>query len=207
VCLLDDEKRRSVSPWESASWTACVASNQPTEREGVGPLEEKEYRNCWRCFHGRAWNRRSALESACGSPSVRRSQIWNGDLNRPRAKAISHMIMGMANAQVKQQSTSITGSGESTTVTRVPWWDGSVMVESMEFGQCSRWKSNICLKEWSCHNLANSAAVRLSLWHQSTSDIESKDLNPNMDPHLWRSVLEVQLVQLAFHKGHVCTCE
>jgi len=42
-----------------------------------------------------------ALESACGSSSVRRSQMWNGDLNRPRAKAISQMIMGMTDVQVK----------------------------------------------------------------------------------------------------------
>ena len=35
--------------------------------------------------------------------------------------------------------------------------------------------------------------------------MESKDLNPIMDPHLRRSVLEVQLVQLAFHKEQVCT--
>jgi len=79
----------------------CVpSSNQPTEREGVGPLEQKECRDCGRCFHGQAWNRRSALESAHGSPSVRRSQVRNGDLNRPIAKTISQMIMGMTDAQV-----------------------------------------------------------------------------------------------------------
>jgi len=79
----------------------CVpSSNQPTEREGVGPLEEKECRNCGRCFHVRAWNRRSALESACGSPSVRRLQMWNGHLNRPRAKAINQMIMGMIDVTI-----------------------------------------------------------------------------------------------------------
>jgi len=52
-----------------------------------------------------------------------------------------------------------------------------LVVESMEFGQCSRWESNLCLKEWICRNLANSGAVRLSLQHQSTSDIECEDLN------------------------------
>jgi len=68
-----------------------------------------------------------ALESACGSPSVRRSQMWNGDLNRPRAKTTNQMIVGTTDVKVKQQSTSITlGSGESTTVARVPWWGGSV---------------------------------------------------------------------------------
>jgi len=36
--------------------------------------------------------------------------------------------------------------------------------------------------------------------------MESEDLNPNMDPHLRRSVLEVQLVQLVFHKEQVCAC-
>jgi len=108
VCLLDDEKRRSVSPQESVSRTVCVASNQPTKRERVGPLEEKECRNCGRCFHGQAWNRRSALESACGGSSVRRLQMRNGDLNRPRAKAINQMIMGMTDVQVKEQSTSTT---------------------------------------------------------------------------------------------------
>jgi len=65
----------------------CVpSSNQPTEREGVGPLEEKECRDCGRCFHGGARNRRSALESACGSPFVWRTQMWNGDLSRPKPK-------------------------------------------------------------------------------------------------------------------------
>jgi len=61
----------------------------------------------------------------------------------------------------------------------------------------------MCLKEWSGCNLANPGAVRLSLWYQSASNMESKDLNPNMDPHLQRSVLEVQL---AFHKEQVCVC-
>jgi len=86
----------------------------------VGPLEEKECRNCGRCFHERAWNRRSALESACGSPSVRRSQMWNGDLNRLTAKAMSHVIMGMTDAQVNDNQHPSLGSGESTTVARVP---------------------------------------------------------------------------------------
>jgi len=74
--------------------------NQHTESEGVGPLEEKECRNCGRWFHGRTWNRRSEIESACGSPSVRRSQMWNGDLNRQRAKATNQMIMGMINIPI-----------------------------------------------------------------------------------------------------------
>jgi len=79
----------------------CVpSSNQTTEREGVGPSEEKECRNCGRCFHRRDWNRRSALESACGSPSMRGSQMWNGDLNRQRAKAINQMIMGMIDVPI-----------------------------------------------------------------------------------------------------------
>ena len=46
-----------------------------------------------------------------------------------------------------------------------------------------------------------------SLWHQSASNTESEDLNPNVDPHLRRSVLEVQLAQPVFHKEQVCTCE
>jgi len=48
--------------------------------------------------------------------------MWNGDLNRPRTKTMNQMIMGMTDVQVKQQSTSgpSLGSGESTTVTRVP---------------------------------------------------------------------------------------
>jgi len=50
-----------------------------------------------------------ALESAYGSPSVRRSQMWNGDLNRPRTKAINQMIMGMIDVPIKQQSTNIKG--------------------------------------------------------------------------------------------------
>jgi len=108
IRVSDRKERTRIRVSESVCRTACVASNQPTEREGVGPLEEKECRNCGRCFHGRAWNRRSALESARGGPSVRRSQMWNGDLNRPRAKATSQMIMGMTDVQVKQQSTSIT---------------------------------------------------------------------------------------------------
>jgi len=71
------------------------------------------------------------------------------------------------------QSTSINGK----------WWvnnnespDGValLMVESMEIGQCSRWESNICLKELRWRNLANSGAVRMSLWHQSASRIESE---------------------------------
>jgi len=80
------------------------------------------------------------------------------------------------------------------------------MAESIEFGQCSMGESNLCLKEWSCRNLANSGAVRPSSQHQFASNMESEDLNPNMDPHLLRSVLEVQLVQLAFHKEQMCTC-
>jgi len=52
--------------------------------------------------------KKGALASACGSPSVRRMQMWNGDLIRPRAKATNQMIMGMTDVQVKQQSTSIT---------------------------------------------------------------------------------------------------
>jgi len=105
---------------------AWSSGKQPAEREGVGPLEEKECHDCGRCFHGRAWNRRSALESACRSPSVRRSQVRNGDLNRPRAKATNQMIMGMTDAQVNNNQHPSLRSGESTTVTRVPWWGGSV---------------------------------------------------------------------------------
>jgi len=73
----------------------------------INLLKEKEWdpwkkacHDCGGCFHGQAWNRRSALESACGSPSVRRSQVWDGDLNRPRAKAISQMIMGMIDVRI-----------------------------------------------------------------------------------------------------------
>jgi len=36
--------------------------------------------------------------------------MWNGDLNRPSAKAMRQMIMGMTDVQVKEQSTSITGT-------------------------------------------------------------------------------------------------
>jgi len=46
--------------------------------------------------------------------------MWNGDLNRPTAKAISHVIMGMTNAQVNNNQHPSLGSGESTTVTRDP---------------------------------------------------------------------------------------
>jgi len=35
--------------------------------------------------------------------------MWNGDLNRPIAKAINQMIMGMIDVPIKQQSTSING--------------------------------------------------------------------------------------------------
>jgi len=52
--------------------------------------------------------------------------MWNGDLNRPKAKAISQMIMGMTDAQVNNNQHPSLGSGESTTVTRVPRWGGSV---------------------------------------------------------------------------------
>ena len=94
-----NERRASIG--STSRWKLGAPGKQPAEREGVGPLEEKECRNCGGCFHGRAWNRRSALESACGSPSVRRPQMWNGDLNRPRAKTINQMIMGMTDVQVK----------------------------------------------------------------------------------------------------------
>jgi len=71
-------------------------------------------------------------------------------------------------------------------------------------------KEGVSLQESPCvgrrRNLASSGAVRPSPQHQSTSDMECKDLNPNMDPHLRRSVLEVQLVQLMFHKEQVRTC-
>jgi len=52
--------------------------------------------------------------------------MWNGDLNRPRAKAINQMIMGMTDAQVNNNQHPSLGSGESTTVTRVPRWGASV---------------------------------------------------------------------------------
>jgi len=72
-----NERRASIG--STSRWKLGAPGKRPAEREGVGPLEQKECRNCRRCFHGRAWKRRSALESACGSPSVRRSQMWNGD--------------------------------------------------------------------------------------------------------------------------------
>jgi len=40
------------------------------------------------------------MESECGSPSARRSQMWNNDLNRPRAKATNQMIMGTVNVTI-----------------------------------------------------------------------------------------------------------
>jgi len=75
--------------------------------------------------------------------------MWNGNLNRQRAKAMNQMIVGMIDVLINNnQQASI---------------DGDIGVVSMEFGQCSRWESNLSLKEWSCRNLANSGAVRLSL--------------------------------------------
>jgi len=50
----------------------------------------------------------------------------NGELNGPRAKAMSHVIMGMTDAQVNDNQHPLLGSGESTTVTRVPKWGGDV---------------------------------------------------------------------------------
>jgi len=46
--------------------------------------------------------------------------MWNGDLNGPRAKATNQMIAGMTDAQVNNNQHPSLGSGESTTVTRVP---------------------------------------------------------------------------------------
>jgi len=48
-------------------------------------------------------------------------------LNRPRAKTINQMIMGMTDVQVNDnQHLSLVGSGESTTVARVHQWGGDV---------------------------------------------------------------------------------
>jgi len=52
--------------------------------------------------------------------------MWNGDLNGPRAKAMNQMIVGMTNAQVNDNQHPSLGSGESTTVTRVPELGGDV---------------------------------------------------------------------------------
>jgi len=46
--------------------------------------------------------------------------MWNGDLNRSRAKATSQLIMGMTDAQVNNNQHPSMESGESTTMTRVP---------------------------------------------------------------------------------------
>jgi len=52
--------------------------------------------------------------------------MWNGDLNRLRAKAMNQMIVGMTDAQVNNNQHPPIGNGESTTVTRVPQWGGDV---------------------------------------------------------------------------------
>jgi len=96
----DREKKGSLSV--SPATTICW-------KRRSGTLKEKECCNCGKCFHGWACYRRTALEGACGSPSVRQSQMWNGDLNGQRAKATNQVILGMTD--VKQQSTSINGWG------------------------------------------------------------------------------------------------
>jgi len=46
----NNQKKECVSNEQSVCRTVCVATNQPAEREGVGPLEEKECRDCGRHF-------------------------------------------------------------------------------------------------------------------------------------------------------------
>jgi len=82
------------------SRTACVVTNQlskenewdPQKRRSAATVEGFSV-----CEHG---TEGMHFESAHGSPSVRRSQMWNGDLNEPRAKATSQMIMGMIDVPI-----------------------------------------------------------------------------------------------------------
>jgi len=58
IRVLDRKERTTIRVSDvtrvsgSVCRTACVATNQPAEREGVGPSEEKECRDCGGCFHG-----------------------------------------------------------------------------------------------------------------------------------------------------------
>jgi len=71
------------------------------------------------------------------------------------------MVIWMSQ-EPKQQAKWLWGwSTCRSTTTNMHQWMRTLVTESMEFGQCSRWESNLCLKEWSCRNLANSGAVRL----------------------------------------------
>jgi len=52
--------------------------------------------------------------------------MWSGDLNGPTDKTANPMIMGMTDVQVNDNQHPSLGSGESTTMTGVPRWGGSV---------------------------------------------------------------------------------
>jgi len=158
-----------------------MCHHQSTKREGMGPSEEKECCNCGRCFHGRAWNRRSALDSACGGPSVRQSQMWNGDLNGPRAEATSLMIMGNDQCAGQQQSTStnwkrwVNNNDESPLMGWQCWWQspwslGNAAGERATFVWRSGADSTLqTVKQWGCHyntnlHLTQSPKIWIQTW-------------------------------------------
>ena len=100
--------------------------------------------------------------------------MWNGDLNRPRAKAMNQMIMGMIDVPINNNQ-------------------HASMDDDVDSGFHGVW-AMLQAREQSLFE-----EVELSQPSKQVRRFESPS-----HPHLQTSVLEVQLVQLAFHEGHAC---
>jgi len=71
--------------------------------------------------------------------------MWNGDLNRPRAKAMSQMIVGMINAPINnnQQVSMDEDVGGGVHGVSMLWMSEQSLFERVEMLQpCKQWSSD-----------------------------------------------------------------